>query len=64
MWEHITVMWKQGKTPTVLTSEQDVLDREKAGDVELFPGTPDTGGQSFVVNCPAPIIAPNTFRAT
>lgn len=63
MWEHITVMWKQGKTPAVLTSEQEVLDREKAGDVELFPGTPATGGQSFVVNCPAPIIAPNTFRA-
>jgi len=63
MWEHITVMWKQGATPALLTNEADILARQQAGEVELFPGTPDTGGMSFVVNCPTPVIAPNTFKA-
>ncbi len=63
-WEHITVMWKQGVKPALLTKEADILAREKAGDVQLFPGTPDTGGKSFAVNCPAPITAPNTFTAS
>ncbi|CAN5504229.1 hypothetical protein BH24CHL9_BH24CHL9_10370 [soil metagenome] len=27
-------------------------------------GTPDTGGQGFVVNCPSPIVAPNDFEFT
>jgi hypothetical protein len=64
MWEHITVMWKQGAKPIVLTKEADILGRVKAGDLQLFPGTPDTGGKSFAVNCPAPITAPNTFIAS
>lgn len=63
-WEHITVMWKQGAKPALLTKEADILAREKAGELQLFPGTPDTGGKSFAVNCPAPITAPNTFTAS
>ncbi|MGH2587209.1 MAG: DUF7482 domain-containing protein [Dehalococcoidia bacterium] len=63
MWEHITVMWRQGATPALLTKEADILARQQAGEVQLFPGTPDTGGSSFVVNCSTPLTAPNTFKA-
>jgi hypothetical protein len=63
MWEHVTVMWNDGVTPELLTDPSALADREGSAQVKMFPGTPDTGGQSFVVNCPAPIVAPNTFRA-
>lgn len=63
MWEHVTVMWNEGVTPELLTEPGALSDREKEAQVKMFPGTPDTGGQSFVVNCPAPILAPNTFKA-
>jgi hypothetical protein len=61
MWEHVTVMWQDEGSAQLLTSRQDVDGMEQAGEVNLFPGTPDTNGQSFVVNCPAPVLAPNTF---
>jgi hypothetical protein len=64
MWEHITVMWKASAKPVLLKGEADILAREKAGELQLFPGTPDTGGKSFVVNCSAPVLAPNTFRVS
>ena len=63
MWEHVTVMWNEGATPELLTEQAALKEREDAAQVKMFPGTPDTGGQSFVVNCPAPITAPNTFKA-
>jgi hypothetical protein len=63
MWEHVTLLWKEGVTPQLLTSRADVAERISAGDLQEFPGTPDTAGQSFAVNCPSPIIAPNTFAA-
>jgi hypothetical protein len=63
MWEHITAMWKPGARPALLTKEADILTKEKAGELQLFPGTPDTGGKSFVVNCSTPITAPNSFAA-
>ncbi|HEV8573934.1 MAG TPA: hypothetical protein VGR43_04420 [Dehalococcoidia bacterium] len=63
MWEHVTVMWNDGVTPELLSDSATLAEREKAAQVKMFPGTPDTGGQSFVVNCPAPITAPNTFKA-
>jgi hypothetical protein len=63
MWEHVTAMWNDGMSPALLTSEGEIMPRADAGELKLFPGTPDTGGQSFVVNCPAPIVAPNTFNA-
>jgi hypothetical protein len=63
MWEHVTVMWEGGVTAELLTDEATLAEREEAGLVKMFGGTPDTGGESFVVNCPAPIVAPNTFSA-
>jgi hypothetical protein len=63
MWEHVTVMWNDGAAPELLTNPAALAEKEKVAQVKMFPGTPDTGGQSFVVNCPAPITAPNTFKA-
>jgi hypothetical protein len=45
----------------VLTNESEVHAARDAGDLEEFPGTPDTGGEIFTVNCPVPVVAPNTF---
>jgi hypothetical protein len=32
-----------------------------AGELDEFPGTPDTSGTVFTVNCPVPVLAPPTF---
>jgi hypothetical protein len=41
----------------VLTSEAEVLAAVDAGEVTLFQGVPETDPVSFVVNCPAPVLA-------
>ncbi len=60
-WNHFTLKWKDGKTPRILKSEDAVKAVLATGDVEQFNGTPDTHPQGFVVNCPVPVLAPNTF---
>jgi hypothetical protein len=47
----------------VLTNEFTVQQAIGAGEVELFNGTPDTHPAGFVVNCPVPVVASNTFSA-
>jgi len=60
-WEHITVAWNDGVAPVVLRSEAEVLEHEAAGDLTLFMGVPETDPVSFVVNCPAPVLAVNDY---
>lgn len=60
-WDHMTYAWKKNKTARVLTSEDDVHAARDAGELDEFPGTPDTKGEIFTVNCPVPVTAPNTF---
>jgi hypothetical protein len=60
-WDHMTYAWKKNKAPRVLTNEDDVHAARDAGELEEFPGTPDTKGEIFTVNCPVPVTAPNTF---
>jgi thioredoxin 1 len=50
-------------TPRVLTEQADIDAAISAGEAELFNGTPDTHPMGFVVNCPVPVLAPNTFEA-
>ncbi len=57
-WDHYTFLWAQGQAAELLTSESDVLGKESANALERFAGTPDTGGQLFMVNCPVPVLAP------
>jgi len=60
-WDHMTYVWKEGADARVLTNESEVHDARDAGELQEFPGTPDTGGEIFTVNCPVPVVAPNTF---
>jgi hypothetical protein len=60
-WDHMTYVWEDGVDPRVLTTEAEIHEARDAGELDEFPGTPDTGGEIFTVNCPVPVVAPNTF---
>ena len=60
-WDHITVVWADPGAAVVLQSEAEIMEREAAGEVQLFKGTPDSEGRGFVVNCPSPVLAPTTY---
>jgi hypothetical protein len=60
-WDHYTFTWADGKTPVVARNQDEVLAQEKSGALKRWPGTPDTNGQLFVVNCPVPVTAPMTW---
>jgi hypothetical protein len=64
LWDHFTAVWKDPAAATLVTTQAELDELVAAGTIELFVGTPDTGGQGFVVNCPAPIVAPNDFAVT
>lgn len=59
-WDHYTFTWQSGVTPDTLKSQAAILEHEELGDLTRFAGTPDTNGTLFMVNCPAPVIAPLT----
>ncbi|GIV79792.1 MAG: hypothetical protein KatS3mg050_4186 [Litorilinea sp.] len=61
-WDHYTVLWKDESKARVLRSSAEVRELIAAGDLQEFNGVPDTHPEGFVVNCPAPILAPNTFE--
>ncbi len=60
-WDHRTLVWKDESAARLLTDSAAVRAAIEAGDVEEFMGVPDSHPTGFVVNCPAPILAPNTF---
>lgn len=60
-WDHMTYVWGEGAEGRVLTNEAAVHAARDAGELEEFPGTPDTNGEIFTVNCPVPVVAANTF---
>lgn len=62
-WDHLTYAWRDGAEPRLLTDERAIHTARDAGQLREFPGTPDTGGMTFTVNCPVPVIAPNSFAA-
>ncbi|MPZ88061.1 MAG: hypothetical protein GEU81_08290 [Nitriliruptorales bacterium] len=62
-WDHMTYAWADGVDPRVLTTEEELHGARDDGELEEFPGVPDTEGEIFVVNCPVPVIAENTFEA-
>lgn len=63
LWDHFTFTWVAGRTPRVVKNQSDLQDGEAAGALKRWPGTPDTRGQLFVVNCPVPVTAPMTWSA-
>lgn len=64
MWNHFTAVWNDESKAVLLKTQAQLDERVAAGEIEIFKGTPDTGGQGFVVNCPSPIVAPNDFEVT
>jgi hypothetical protein len=64
LWNHFTAVWKEESNAVLLKSQAELDARVAAGEIEIFKGTPDTGGQGFVVNCPSPVVAPNDFQVT
>ncbi len=56
-WDHYTYLWTEGSTPSVLKAQSDIARAVEAGRLREFPGTPDTNGQLFMVNCPVPVLA-------
>ncbi|MGH2685530.1 MAG: DUF7482 domain-containing protein [Actinomycetota bacterium] len=61
-WDHFAYMWSDSAEPRVITSQADLFEARDAGELEEFPGVPDTKGEVFTVNCPVPVLAPNTFE--
>lgn len=61
-WDHYTVMWKDESQARVLRSSAEIRELIASGELEEFNGVPDSHPVGFVVNCPAPILAPNTFE--
>ncbi|MBA2632740.1 MAG: hypothetical protein H0U86_07045 [Chloroflexi bacterium] len=64
MWDHWTALWANPEQARLLRSQAELDGAAAAGEIELHHGTPDTGGEGFVVNCPSPIVAPNDFEVT
>ena len=60
-WEHFTVVWNDPAAAVLLMSEAEVKEQAAVGAVTIYAGVPETDPVSFVVNCPAPILAANTF---
>jgi hypothetical protein len=62
-WDHMTYAWADDAEVRVLTTEDELHAARDDGELEEFPGTPDTNGKTFVVNCPVPVIAENICDA-
>jgi len=62
-WDHFAYEWRADAQPRVLRTERQVHAARDAGELKEHPGTPDTRGEVFTVNCPVPVTAPATFRA-
>jgi hypothetical protein len=60
-WDHFTYAWTEEAEPRLLTTEDEIHTARDAGELDEFPGTPDTSGTVFTVNCPVPVLAPPTF---
>jgi hypothetical protein len=62
-WDHLTYVWTDEAEPRLLTTEAEIHAARDTGELDEFPGTPDTNGLVFTVNCPVPVLAPPTFAA-
>ena len=60
-WDHFTLLWGDEAEARVLHNAAEIQTALDANEVGLFNGTPDSHPNGFVVNCPVPVLAPNTF---
>lgn len=62
-WDHRALKWVDESNARILRSSDEIREALAAGELEEFLGVPDTHPNGFVVNCPAPILAANTYGA-
>ena len=62
-WQHFTVTWVDENSARVLRTSEEIRELVDSGELEQWNGVPDSHPNGFVVNCPAPILAPNDFDA-
>jgi hypothetical protein len=62
-WNHFAAEWADPTQATVVRSQEELDALVESGDLILYNGLPDTHPDGFVVNCPAPVLAPNTYEA-
>ena len=62
-WDHFAAEWTDPEQATVVQSQSELDGLVDSGALTLYNGVPDTHPNGFVVNCPAPILAPNTFES-
>jgi len=60
-WNHFTVKWVHEDLARVLRNADEVYEAIERGELEKFNGVPDSHPAGFVVNCPIPVLADNTF---
>jgi len=60
-WDHFAVKWRDPTKAEVIRSQAELDAKVDAGELERFNGVPDTHPNGFVVNCPSPVLAPNTY---
>lgn len=60
-WNHFTVRWEDESQARVLRRSSEIKELIESGELALFNGTPDSHPTGFVVNCPVPVIATNTY---
>ncbi len=53
--------WQDPSKATVVRSQAELDKLVAAGALIRYNGVPDTHPNGFVVNCPAPILADNTY---
>jgi hypothetical protein len=61
-WDHHAAEWADPATASVVRSQEQLDALVASGDLILYNGLPETHPDGFVVNCPAPILAPNTYE--
>jgi hypothetical protein len=62
-WNHFAAEWADPTQATVVRSQAELDALVESGALILYNGLPDTHPEGFVVNCPSPILAPNTYEA-
>ena len=63
LWDNFTVRWTDESNARLQRTSGEIRQLIESGDLELFIGVPDSHPNGFVVNCPVPVIASNTFEA-
>jgi len=61
-WDHYTLVWEDESNARLLKTSDEIRELVDSGELTQFNGVPDSHPTGFVVNCPAPILAPNTFE--